>query len=193
MGTNTYEFDPTNHLFFEGTPTFTGNVLSGTIAGYAVVPFLIEDGEGVITMLKCPTGSALQVSTNNNLSINACYSGSPRLSFSFLGQNPVTPVPPIIIDVVTDVREATVPPPSLRIFPNPVTGICRAELSADEKQEGIIMLSNALGHRLLQENVRLSAGVALTLELDLRSYPTGMYYVEYATDQQVITQKIIKQ
>ncbi len=74
---------------------------------------------------------------------------------------------------------------ALTVYPNPV----RDALTINGlKQNGTMLLYNAEGRLLQQQTVS-----AQTITIDMSKYAKGIYLLQYKTEKEVVTQKIIKQ
>ncbi|MBI1227648.1 MAG: T9SS type A sorting domain-containing protein [Bacteroidetes bacterium] len=80
----------------------------------------------------------------------------------------------------------------VQIFPNPTTGIVNFGFEATSNFDANISLARADGQIVLAENQAIAKGYQ-TLRLDLTNYPTGLYFLQVTTGNEVISTKLVKQ
>jgi len=76
---------------------------------------------------------------------------------------------------------------SISIHPNPTSE--RITVSLEEGIATSVTIRNSLGQLLLSDKTPSTNQV----ELDLSSYPTGIYFLQIEVDGQVITKKVVKE
>ena len=184
-----YVFSPDNHIFFESVPQFNGNILQGTISGYAIVigsAFGLNDPINITC-----DGDCEKVATPENpININECYLGEPSFTFSFLAKDPQTEVDEIVI---TDIAKLPAKASQLIAFPNPTTGSITVEVTPSISEEGTLRILNVQGKMLQQKNIQLQSGLPQQFKFDLSTYPRGIYFVNLTTAHSVSTIKFVKQ
>jgi Secretion system C-terminal sorting domain/Right handed beta helix region len=76
---------------------------------------------------------------------------------------------------------------SFSVYPNPTTGQTTIDLA--EGTASSVTLRNSLGQVILSNKFTATNQI----ELDISNYPKGIYFLQLEVDEQVITQKIIKE
>lgn len=185
-----YTFTPDNHLFFESGTQINGNIFSGTISGYSII--LETDDAGNSFQVICTDGKQT-VSSNTPVNINECYYGQPRLTFSFLAKDPVTEVPPQVIDVVTTTRLPQSEHSTFHIFPNPTQEMVNISVMSSEDGIGQLTMYNAQGGLIKKQNIYLHSGVEINTKIDLSNQPNGIYCIKFTQGQWSQIKKVIKQ
>lgn len=185
-----YKFTPDNHLFFENSPQFNGNLFEGTISGYAIEITGSNQSENII--INCGNECSKIANSSNPVNINECYYGEPRLSFSFLARNPVNEIDPIVI---TDIEELSQKKEKnhLSVFPNPTSSNITIEIGSEVRQEGILNIVDLQGKIVERQVIKLSPNTMKQIELNSSNYPTGIYLVNFISLNSIITAKFVKQ
>ncbi len=81
----------------------------------------------------------------------------------------------------------------VRIFPNPANTLITVQVPVQQSGQVSISLLNALGQTLLSVQETQSSNSVFSKNLDLASFPVGVYFVEVQHGGQSILEKIIKQ
>jgi hypothetical protein len=187
-----HKFMPDNHLFFEGTPQFNGNILEGVISGYAIEISDFFLGTGLGVPITC-NGDCTKIATPSNpININECYYGAPRLSFSFLAKNPINEVDPIVITDVEDVALSQ-KDNQLFVFPNPASGSIQIEITPAHSQNGLLQILNAQGKIMAEYPVQLQTDIKEQIAIDLNDYADGLYIARLTVFNSSTTAKFVKQ
>lgn len=80
----------------------------------------------------------------------------------------------------------------LHISPNPTTGLVNFSFEAKANFDAKISVARADGQTILLENQAVAKG-SQSLQLDLTNFPSGLYFLQITTGQEVISRKIVKQ
>ena len=81
---------------------------------------------------------------------------------------------------------------SVKYFPNPTNGILNIELTAAMKSESkIINISNAAG--IVLNQIRAGISTNPVLQIDLRNYPSGIYFIQVKTVSTNSTERVVLQ
>jgi len=79
------------------------------------------------------------------------------------------------------------PSSTINMHPNPTTGLL--SITLEEGHATSLAIRNSLGQILLSDKTSSTNQI----ELDLTNYPTGIYFLQFEVDGQVITKKIVKE
>jgi hypothetical protein len=74
------------------------------------------------------------------------------------------------------------------VYPNPSNGKITVEIAKNSATESVIFLYNSVGSLVMEKN-----GHESTVQLDLSSYPKGIYFIKVLNGNQLNTQKIVIQ
>ncbi len=80
----------------------------------------------------------------------------------------------------------------VHIFPNPTTGIVNFGFEANANFDAKISVARADGKTVLVHNQSVTKG-SQSLQVDLTNLPTGLYFLQVTTGNEVISKKIVKQ
>lgn len=80
---------------------------------------------------------------------------------------------------------------NVHVAPNPTTGVVNFGFEAKANFEAKISVASADGQTVLVKNQSVVKG-AQSLQLDLTSLPTGLYFLQVTTGNEVISKKIVK-
>lgn len=89
-------------------------------------------------------------------------------------------------------NENSTPGAEMKVYPNPTTGALVVELLNIEGNPEIMLL-DASGKLLQRDWIQTSAGKAVRYDLDLSSYPEGMYLIKLQSESNISTQRVILQ
>ena len=76
---------------------------------------------------------------------------------------------------------------TINSYPNPTTG--QLSITLEEGNTTSVTIRNSLGQLLMSDKIKASNKV----ELDISTYPTGIYFLQLEVDSEVIIKKIVKQ
>ena len=80
----------------------------------------------------------------------------------------------------------------IKIYPNPNTGEFVIEVNSVDKLENPrLRIANTIGQVIYEEALEQNSSSPTFWQIDLRSYPTGMYSLHLYSDHQVITRKVL--
>jgi hypothetical protein len=79
---------------------------------------------------------------------------------------------------------------NISIFPNPSPGSFYLQFDAKENTRGKIELQNAGGSAFLSENFDAVAGNRYSKKIELRSYPSGIYFLSIVSKEGIVTRKV---
>lgn len=96
--------------------------------------------------------------------------------------------------ITTGVGEsaATSDEPLVSLYPNPANELLNVNINSSENTEVVISVMDVLGKELNRQRVLAKAGNNI-LNLDLSSYPEGIYFLDVKTDTERFTKRFIKQ
>lgn len=94
-------------------------------------------------------------------------------------------------NVVEEVTYIVSGPPTVQVYPNPVTGPVQVVLQNFQGNQVRVSLFNNLGQRLMQRSVSLLNGAAFW-QPNLNDLPRGVYYLEVFNASERLVHKIIK-
>ncbi|HRX23787.1 MAG TPA: T9SS type A sorting domain-containing protein [Chitinophagales bacterium] len=77
----------------------------------------------------------------------------------------------------------------LVVYPNPVSDNMTVQFTAKESGEAVLVMQDISGNNLLKMNLLYTVGKNIS-ELDLRSFPNGLYLLQIQTSSGSVTQKI---
>lgn len=77
----------------------------------------------------------------------------------------------------------------LVVYPNPVSDNLTVQFTAKESGEAVLVMQDISGNNLLKMNLLYTVGKNIS-ELDLRSFPNGLYLLQIQTSSGSVTQKI---
>ncbi|MEO1517574.1 MAG: M36 family metallopeptidase [Bacteroidota bacterium] len=80
----------------------------------------------------------------------------------------------------------------VRAFPNPTNEQLNITIGTDQYERATMSLLTADGREMIQRTVELSAQVQ-SYQMDVESFPAGMYLLRIQTDNDVIIRKVMKQ
>ena len=78
----------------------------------------------------------------------------------------------------------------MRIYPNPTTGIISLEYHSNESKTLQVKLMNTEGRVIFTEITDKFKGTYST-KIDLSTFSKGIYFVQFVSDDKVVTKKII--
>ncbi|MEM1320407.1 MAG: T9SS type A sorting domain-containing protein [Bacteroidota bacterium] len=99
----------------------------------------------------------------------------------------ITTAGPYTVDMTSAVGEIETLE-SLQIFPNPVREQLHIRAAFSQQEQLDIRLSNLMGQRVYREQLN---NTFLNTDIDVQSLPMGVYLLEIATAQGILTEKIV--
>jgi hypothetical protein len=125
--------------------------------------------------------SAIAISASNN---GDCFGAAPTLSQAS-SSNEVETAPENIHTTSTHIRtQGKIV--LLEAVPNPATGKVTIHFNTENQKPSKAILINLYGQVIEQQNITGSAG---SVEFDITSYPSGMYYYGIISDGEIVTVK----
>ena len=107
------------------------------------------------------------------------WSGEPCIGLSEVRFN--------IINQTTSIRNNSISPSEMLVFPNPTNQTLSIQLKNNRRIQELILINNA-GHEVMRRK-----GNQSDLSMDVSLFPAGMYYVRIVTNQQeYLTDKFVK-
>jgi len=79
---------------------------------------------------------------------------------------------------------------TLRVFPNPTTGLVRVEFPMRTSGTAMVRVLSITGAQLTATNAQFAAGTA-TVDLDLRGLASGLYLLEVQTEEATGVQRLV--
>lgn len=79
---------------------------------------------------------------------------------------------------------------TLRVFPNPTTGLVRVEFPMQSSGSAVVRVLSITGAQLAATNTSFAAGTA-TVDLDLRGLASGLYLLEVQTEEATGVQRLV--
>jgi hypothetical protein len=143
---------------------------NATIANATAVTWSFSNGgsaTGAATVQSFGTnGPAFAVAT----ATNDCGSVSDTLNFTVgMGENALA---------------------TLRVFPNPTTGLVRVEFPMQTTGTAVVRVLSITGAQLTATNAQFAAGTA-SVDLDLRGLASGLYLLEVQTEEATGVQRLV--
>ena len=80
---------------------------------------------------------------------------------------------------------------SIKVFPNPVEDLVNIQMELKENIDLNINVINLLGNVIVSENKNLDQGIN-TLTINIKDFPSGIYFLNFSDGKEVISQRIIK-
>ncbi len=80
---------------------------------------------------------------------------------------------------------------SISVYPNPFNSQCRVTLINPSYDNNEIIVYNSLGEKLFEINKEFKLNNSHSFDLDLRNYPSGIYFLCIRNDQKFIINKLI--
>lgn len=80
---------------------------------------------------------------------------------------------------------------TLNLFPNPTADKINLSFLGPPDKDFNIYLFNSIGEMILSQTARTTSGI-LNLEFSLDGFPIGIYYLSLQNDEQLLTEKILK-
>lgn len=81
----------------------------------------------------------------------------------------------------------------INIYPNPFVGAFKVDVYATEAENVAVRIKNLAGQVIAEKNIMVQSGLNTLGVEDLSMVPQGMYIVEVAAGNDVVTKKMIKQ
>jgi len=81
----------------------------------------------------------------------------------------------------------------INIYPNPFASTFKVDVYASEVENVVVRVKNAVGQILAEKNITVQSGLNTLGVEELNMVPQGMYIVEVAAGNDVVTKKMIKQ
>ncbi len=81
---------------------------------------------------------------------------------------------------------------TLEVFPNPSNGRMNIMIKNSSENEGKIQIMDASGRWVLQKNIPLIQGENRISIEEFEFFPKGMYHLQFITENQILSQKLIK-
>ncbi|MDZ7848248.1 MAG: T9SS type A sorting domain-containing protein [Owenweeksia sp.] len=162
---------PDGHYTLTATP-YSSNNGNGTVGISTTIDLWILDTAPSASITQDYQGS--HASTNDTES-NQLHTGNAQGTNQLSTIEPATASPAI---------------PSIRVYPNPTSGTFTIEVS-HTGAGGQLVLMDVSGKILYQENIPEKNGQILR-ELDLGNYAKGIYMIKLRSDDQIYTQRVIK-
>jgi GEVED domain/Secretion system C-terminal sorting domain len=94
-----------------------------------------------------------------------------------------------IVDAISTGKELS-NDKNVKIFPNPTTGMVSIEYRSNDSKSLTVRLMNPSGQLIYEENNAKFKGV-YSHKLDLGEFSKGIYFVQFVTDSQIVTKKIV--
>jgi hypothetical protein len=79
---------------------------------------------------------------------------------------------------------------TLRVFPNPTTGLVRVEFPMQSSGTAMVRVLSITGAQLTATNAQFAAGTA-SVDLDLRGLASGLYLLEVQTEEATGVQRLV--
>lgn len=79
---------------------------------------------------------------------------------------------------------------TLRVFPNPTTGLVRVEFPMQSSGTAVVRVLSITGAQLTATNAQFAAGTA-SVDLDLRGLASGLYLLEVQTEEATGVQRLV--
>jgi hypothetical protein len=138
------------------------------------------------------TGDTLQTLfvDSNNFSLGSnIYSVIATDSFQCIGIDSIV----LMIDPCTGIITHVIAGAEIDIFPNPNNGRFRIKIKGIENQLYELGVFNAVGNKVFGDEITIESQSAISREIDLSSYPNGIYYLRLYREGQIKVKKIIIQ
>jgi hypothetical protein len=81
-------------------------------------------------------------------------------------------------------------PVDFKIYPNPSSDLVAIEVNSTKTSDAEIYVLNSVGQLVLHKNIGLSAGDNATI-LSLGNLKSGLYFVQFSTEQGSVTKRIM--
>ena len=79
---------------------------------------------------------------------------------------------------------------SIRLFPNPVNSTLNLQVNSDQNREAQILLTSIDGKVLQERRVRFLQDENI-FRMDVSSYQSGLYLVQFVSDNKITTKKVV--
>jgi hypothetical protein len=170
-------------------PPFTAGKIKGpkkVLRGEKNVIFTVDSIPNATTYnWQLPSGATVVSGNNSNtivVNFNEFYTSGEIAVYgeNISGTGPVSPALPV------SVQEA-----EYLIYPNPNNGAFTVSIASEYEKNYIIRIFNSMGRKIYEaRDIKLVDGV-FEFPVDLRPVPSGIYLIQFISDKDVESQKII--